>query len=109
MAASDWVASVSISASSARTESASTSSSRKRAARCIRAARDCRRLCSKRDRRFSPGRSDIGRILKGFGLFQNTDLKKQGKGKKGGRAKLSRKQRVPSFALLVFQRSRSST
>src|SRR5258707_15608089 len=71
MAASDWVASVSISASSARTESASISSSRKRAARCIRAARDCRRLCSRRERRFSLGRSVIGQILKGFGDFHN--------------------------------------
>src|SRR4029079_7647035 len=87
MAASDCVASVSISASSARTESASTSSSRKRAARCIRAARDCRRLCSRRDRRFSLGRSDIGRILNGFGLFHNTDLKKRGNGEKGERGK----------------------
>src|SRR5712691_4937143 len=72
MAASVWVASVSISASSARTASASASSSLRRAARCIRAARDCRRLCSKRERRFSLGRSIIEQILKGFVLFHNT-------------------------------------
>src|SRR6185436_3206244 len=46
-------ASVSISESSARTLSASASSSRRRAARCIRAARDWRRLCSRRESRFS--------------------------------------------------------
>src|SRR6185312_15767458 len=86
MAASDWVARVSISASSARTESASTSSSRNRAARCIRAARDCRRLCSRRDRRFSLGRSDMGRILKKKGERVKGKAEKR-KREKGERAK----------------------
>src|SRR6266550_5761947 len=76
MAASLWLASVSISASSALTASASTSSSLSRAARCIRAARDCRKLCSNRERRFSLGRSIIERILKGLGLFHNSICRK---------------------------------
>src|SRR6187200_3148938 len=71
MAASVWLISRSISASSARTPSASASSSRSRAERFMRAERDCRRVCSSRDRRLSLyGRSIRGRLyqcLLGFG------------------------------------------